>query len=114
MKYQQTQEISREVAIKTFLTGSNSEICDALLAVAFYDNDWRWSQAQCLHFLNHDASNVRAIASTCLGHIARIHKNLDRELVVDTLKNHLKDQSISGTVEDALDDIHVFLGDDKG
>lgn len=64
------------------------------MGVAFYDYDWQWFQAQCLHFLKHDAPNIRGIAATCLGHIARNHNKFDRKIAVTVLKNHLKDHSL--------------------
>lgn len=108
-KYQEPSRISRNEAIKIFTAGSNTEICDALLAIAFYDEDWRWSQEQCLYFLNHSDPDVSGLAATCLGHIARIHHKLDRELVTAALKKRLHDPKISGCVKNALDDIEMFL-----
>ena len=71
-------------------------ICFALLSMAFYEADWKWAQGQCLHFLEHSDVNVRAMAVTSLGHIARIHRNLEREIVEKALSKHLNDEKISG------------------
>ena len=103
------ERISKEEASKIFSTGTNDEICDALLSVVLYDEDWRWTQTQCLHFLNHKNSDVSGLAASCLGHIARIHHKLDKQIVIKALKSRLSDQSIAGRVQDALDDIEIFL-----
>lgn len=108
-KFKNPSSISRNDAENIFLMGSNNEICDALLAIALYEKDWRWSQMQCLYFLNHVNSDVSGLAATCLGHIARIHHKLDKELVVPALLSRLKDPKICGQVQDALDDIEMFL-----
>lgn len=106
--------ISRDEALKIFSKGSSDEICDALLAVVLHDHDWKWSQTQCLNFLTHENSDISGLAATCLGHIARIHHKLDKELVVNALKNRLNDTKISGRIQDALDDIEIFLNGKRG
>lgn len=108
-EHRNPHRISRREAEKVFTTGSSDKICDALLAISLYDEDWRWSQTECLHFLNHTNPDISGLAATCLGHIARIHHKLDRELVTTALLNKLKDPKISGRVQDALDDIEIFL-----
>jgi hypothetical protein len=108
-EYKNPSKISRNEAIRIFSGGSTNEVCDALLAVAFYDKDWKWVQTQCLHFLNDADPDVRGLAATCLGHIARIHHKLERKLVVEALKSRFKDAKISEQIQDALDDIEMFL-----
>lgn len=105
--------INRSEAENIFSRGSTDEICDALLAITFYEEDWKWSQMQCLHFLGHSDSNVSGLAATCLGHIARIHHKLDKELVITALLDRLKDSKISGQIQDALDDIEMFCNNNK-
>jgi hypothetical protein len=108
-EYKNPSQISREEIIRIFSTGTNDEVCDALVSMAFYDEDWKWSQDQCLGFLNHPDANVRGVSTTCLGHIARIHHQLDQEQVISALKKCLKDKKVAGSAQDALDDIQMFL-----
>lgn len=108
-KYQESSRITQNEAIKIFTAGTNTEICDALLAIIFHDEDWRWSQEQCLYFLSHSDPDISGLAATCLGHIARIHHKLDRELVTTALRKRLNDPKISGRVKDALEDIETFV-----
>lgn len=110
LTYKDSSSISHKEAERIFASGIPANICDALLAVVMNDNDWKWSQTQCLHFLNHDDSNVRGLSATCLGHIACIHHKLDQTLVISALEERLNDPSIRGQVSDALDDIHMFIG----
>src|ERR1051326_2548243 len=84
-------------------------ICDALVGIAYYDPDWRWVQSYCLLFLNHRDADIRGLAATCLGHLARIHRVIDLNIVLPELKKLLKDPEIGGRVEDALSDIEIFL-----
>lgn len=108
-EYKNPSQISREHAMRIFSSGTEGEICDALVSMAFYHEDWKWIQNQCLRFLNHSDANVRGVAAICLGHIARIHHHLDRKKVINALKKCLVDEKISGRVQDALDDIQWFL-----
>jgi hypothetical protein len=91
-------------------SGNETAIIDALLSAAYYDPDWRWVQGICLRFLSHADLGVRSNAAICLGHIARIHKTLDLDLVLPKLVALKQDAAISRWVEEALEDIHFFLG----
>jgi hypothetical protein len=109
LTYSTPPHLSHQEAERLFASGTSAEICDSLVSVALNDEDWRWSQTQCLKFLEHRDINVRGLAATCLGHIARIHRNLDRELVIKALQQRLQEPEISAQVEDALQDIEMFL-----
>lgn len=85
------------------------DVSDALLSATYYDPDWRWVQERCLEFLDHNDRGVRALSATCLGHLARIHKKLDLELVLPHLAALKNDPQIGSFVQDALDDIKFYL-----
>jgi hypothetical protein len=86
------------------------DLLNALLAVTFSDPDWEWVQDRCLEFLDHPDSRVKALAVTCLGHLARIHRKLDKERVVARLAAvRLRDPELAGRVEDATEDIEQYL-----
>lgn len=109
LKFKNPKELTRDQLKKHFQSGNTDEICDALVSMAFYDDDWKWSQDQCLHFLEHPQWEIRGLAATCLGHIARIHGKLDRELVEAALKKHLPDKKIADRIEFALEDIEDYI-----
>ena len=90
-------------------SGNESAIIEALLSAAYYDPDWRWVQGVCLRFLHHTDVGARSNAATCLGHIARIHKNLDLDLVLPKLLALRGDPAIRPRVDDALEDIRFFM-----
>jgi len=92
-----------------FESGNETAIIDALLSAAYYEPDWRWVQGICLRFLDHADAGVRSNAATCLGHIARIHKQLDIDLVLPKLLALRGDTAVGPWVEDALADIRFFL-----
>ena len=91
-------------------SGNDEAIIDALLSAAYYDPDWRWAQGVSLRFLDHATLGVRSNAATCLGHIARIHKKMDLDLVLPKLLAMQGDPAIRPWIEEALEDIRFFLG----
>ena len=105
----QPKEMSKSDAKKMLLSSNYKDICEGLLSITFYEKDWKWCQDQCLSLLKHENLNVSGLAATCLGHIARIHRKLDKVLVIHELKKYLSNEIISGQVQDALDDIELYL-----
>ncbi len=110
MRYQEPTALTRAEAEKIFKSNDVDAICEALVSVALNDVDWRWVQTQALRFANHESPQVRAVVATSLGHLARIHRTLDAAQVVPKLREMLRDKAIAGRVEDAIDDIEIYLG----
>lgn len=106
--YQEPHSISREETEAAFASRDPERIALALVNVAFHDADWRWVQERCLSFTHDDVAAVRQVAVTCLGHVARVHRQLDLERVLPALDELSRDSEVQ--VEDALDDIHMFAG----
>ena len=109
MEYHEIFPMDRADLERLLESGNEKAIIDALLSAAFYDPDWKWIQTTCLRFLDHPKTDVRWNAATCLGHVARIHRKLDVEIVVPKLMSLKADAAIAPNVEDALDDIRWFL-----
>jgi hypothetical protein len=86
-----------------------TDMADALLSAAYYDPDWQWVQGQCLTLSRHRDHNVRWVAAICLGHLARIHRQLDLELVLQKLDEMKSDPLVSSAAADALEDVRFFL-----
>jgi hypothetical protein len=49
------------------------------------------------------------VAVVALGHLARIHRTLDLERVLNVLARKADDVELAGTVENTLDDIRQFI-----
>lgn len=107
--FHDVQPIDRRLAEKIFNSNNFDEICDALIRITYYDSDYKWVQGKCIMLLKGNDLSIKRLAITCLGHLARIHKKLDKELVVALLKKLKEDKDVSGAAEDALDDIDIFL-----
>ena len=109
MEYHEILPLRRAELEELLGSGNVRAINEALLSAAFHDCDWEWAQNQCLSFLSHSNRDVRSIAATCLGHIARIHRKLDIDIVLPQLYEAKSDQSIAAGVDDAIDDIKLFV-----
>ena len=55
--------------------------------------------------LGHPSLDIRAIAVTCLGHLAQ----LDSVKVVAEMQAHQSDDELAGRIQDALEDIEQYL-----
>jgi len=108
MRFISEAPISKDAALAALQSGDRERICHALASVALYENDWRWAQGVFLKLLDSSDEEVSALSATCLGHLARIHRKIDKDIVIPALRAHLKDIRISGIVSDALDDVDMF------
>lgn len=107
-QFYDTKPILKTDAEEVLRFGTVQEICDAMVSIAFHEQDWRWAQDRCLSLLESKDSDISGLAAACLGHIARIHRTLDKEKVLSALASHMADPEIGGRVEDAIDDIEMF------
>jgi hypothetical protein len=107
--YVEPQPIERAAAEAAFKSPDAAVVCRALVGVAYHDPDWKWVQSRCLELLFHVNPDVRGLAATCLGHVARIHRRLDAAAVKAALAEARKDPLVAGYVDDALDDIKAYI-----
>src|SRR5215467_4719531 len=111
MKYEQIGPLDRDTATRQLRSDSEADVCRALVAAALHDPDWRWVQSQCVALAGHTSSGVRCAVAICFGHLARIHRQIDRERVEAVLDRLAMDPvaEVRGCVEDARDDFAIFL-----
>lgn len=109
--YHEPEPLSKEKAATVFGSANKSEICDTLVAVAFYEEDWRWVQERCLEFLTHEEPDIRGLAATCLAHVARFRQKLDKCRVLMALHSLLKDADadVVASAKDSLREIVWLL-----
>lgn len=96
---------SLEVAIAC---GSAPDIEAEVIAAAFNDADWVPVQDILIGLLHHSDNGVRQVAATGLGHLARLHGQLDRGHVIPILTEMASDPHVGGGMQDALDDIEQY------
>lgn len=112
MRYVEPLPITKARAEEILAGGNGDEICEAMVALAFYEADWRWTQERCLELTHHADWTLRAIAATCLGHLARIHRTLEMDRVRPRLVELMNDPQTRGYAENAADDIKMFMNVD--
>jgi hypothetical protein len=108
--YIEPTSITRVEAERVFRAADTMAICHALVGVTFHDPDRQWVEEWCLTFCESPDPELRQLAATCLGHLARIHRSLDLERVLPVLRRLSADPLVSGSVDTAMDDIEQFLG----
>lgn len=111
LRYEEPQRVDRALAEETFARGSAWAISETLVSLALHDPEWEKTEADCISFLRHADEGVRMTAVLCLGHTARIHRRLHVDLVLPLLEElHRWEPNLRGRIEDAMSDIHAFLG----
>ena len=97
--------------LDVMLRSEDAEVAtDALMYLCFNIDDPQWIQLKCIEAIkNHRDEDVRGLALTCIGHVARMHKIIDKSLVMPVLLEKLKHRTLSGRAQDALDDIEIFI-----
>lgn len=109
MRYRALDPISRHDAEEALSSPSSATVCYALARVVHHDPDWRWLQDKCIQLTSHPDIDVVGLAITSFGDIARIHGNLDLQTVLPLLDKLHHNAELAGRVEDAWDDIAVYL-----
>ncbi|QIS13447.1 hydantoinase B/oxoprolinase family protein [Nocardia arthritidis] len=106
--YQRLDPIDRGDAEAILASSDPHLIAEAILRSALHDPDGVWVTERALELLESRDIDVRAIAATALGHIARIHRVIDRERVIPALRRLMDNPETVGQAEDTLDDIEIF------
>ena len=109
IRYEAILPITWEQAAAELATGDASRTVNTLLSLAYHCPNWRCVQDLCVQYSRHQDVDVRGVAVLCFGHLARIHGVLDTGVVLPLLKELANDPEIGGWVQDALDDIRMFL-----
>lgn len=84
--------------------------CKLLLKITFNCDDWKCIQDICIEIINSNKEeNICALAVTCLGHLARIHRVIEKDKVLSIFNDNKENPNLSGVIENAIDDIEMFV-----
>ncbi len=108
MKFSNLSPITLSEASDAFASQSSNRIIDALLRLSHFPIEYNQTERACLTYLDSKDFNVRRIAVLALGHLARTCGFIDKGKIIPILNAMSQDPTISGTVEDALDDLEIF------
>jgi len=100
--------ITKDEYRRLFESASPEHAGEALLRLAWHERDTFWAEQQCVAALEDERLEVRRAAATSLGHLARRQRTLN-PATVSRLRALKDDPEIGGRVEDALDDLAVFV-----
>jgi hypothetical protein len=109
MKYETIRPMSRAAVEAALTTDDPKEVARALLSAALHLPEREWVEGRCLMLLDSPDILIRKAAVLSLGHLARIHRELDKPTVMAALERVREDPELSGILEDALDDINRFV-----
>jgi hypothetical protein len=107
VRYEDPQPLPHDEAEEVFGSGDDAAICNALAGAALYDEDAAWVEAWCLRLGGSHSADVRGLAATCLGHVARRFGSI-RPDSLDLLGRLRNDPAVGGRADDALDDVRMF------
>jgi len=98
----------RAEKIREFEVGELSAAADAMLSLTYHDPDRLWVEAFLVAAVDSEMDvQIRRLAVTCLGHVARIHGAIGPDSVA-ALRRALQDPELSGVAEDAIGDVESF------
>jgi len=110
LRFERAPRRSRSDLERELTASDPLQVCGALVSAALHDSDWRWVLSECVRLSRHPHPEVRGLAASCIGHIARIHHAIDLTVAEETLARLERDddRSVAGRVQDARDDIVQF------
>ena len=111
MKYEVVPERTKAEVESVLLINNAEDLSYAVLSAALYAEDREWAEGVCLRLSSHEHFNVRGNAVLGLGHIARIHGELNELKAKSVIENALKDKNayVRGQANNAADDVEFFL-----
>ncbi|MFP4979474.1 CPCC family cysteine-rich protein [Paenibacillus sp. CN-4] len=106
-----SSNIERNQEIINLINSDNPDtIVDGLLSLALNADDGEFVQDLMVRYSRHENKTIRGIAILCFGHIARMHRAVNKELIIPLISDALNDEStfVRGHAHSALDDINMF------
>ena len=109
--YRKAVSWSRATVEAALLADDPELLLQAVVAVSMYEEDQRYAEELCVRLARHPHFNVRGNAVLGFGHIARVHRRLEKKIVQPIIAAALKDQDeyVRGQAHSAKDDTEHFL-----
>ncbi|MGV7222489.1 MAG: hypothetical protein ACQ9MH_13270 [Nitrospinales bacterium] len=107
--YKEPEHIEKDEFLTTLATNKVKPLCHAIVGVVHSIDDYDWLLKHFILLLEHPASEVRCVTVTCIGHLARLNDDADKDQLIEILTPLLSDNVLAGPAEDAIEDIQKFL-----
>lgn len=109
MKYREIQAMSYQAVRDALVRSDPEELAIVVISAALY-GEYSWAVEVCIELARHLDKNVRGNALLGFGHLVRIHRMLDRQVVEPLVSSGLFDQDdyVRGQANAARDDIEDF------
>ncbi len=107
--YVAPKNVTKNEFLKIIRAGISDQICEALVDSVNSLDDWQWLLNQYVSLLEHSEFVVRRTTLICIGHLARLNPEADKIRFRKVLTPLLDDSELRGTVENAIDDVEMFL-----
>ena len=108
LRYEAPSEISKKEFLEIIAGNVVVLMCQAIVDAVHSIADYDWLLIQFNGLLKHPDKQIRGVTATCIGHLARLSPDANREQLLSILRPLLSDSLIAGQVEDAIDDVCTF------
>lgn len=109
LSYVEPSDINKSEFSQVIVNGEVESKCDAIVRAVHSISDYHWLVSEFESLLKDSDVQVRGVTVTCIGHLARLHDEADKAQLIKMLNTLSDDEEIQGRVEDAMDDIDIFL-----
>ncbi|MDD0968784.1 MULTISPECIES: hypothetical protein [Pseudomonas] len=101
--------MNHDEAVRLLESGVERNVVAGLISIGLNESDRIWAQQTCLKYFASSNESVVTSAITALGHIARRHGELDKDIAFAALEEvKTRFPSLEGVIADTLDDIEAF------
>jgi hypothetical protein len=105
-KYYDPQKRPR-AELETMLASSEDDVvCDALLDAAYFEEDWRWVQQECLGRLASRRRSIRCGALYGLQLLGFVRKEIEPDVVIPAILELRSDPEIAALADEVIADIY--------
>jgi len=101
--------VNHDEAVRLLESGVERNVVAGLISIGLNESDRIWAQQTCLKYFASSNESVLTSAITALGHVARRHCELDKDIAFAALEEvKTRFPSLEGVIADTLDDIEAF------
>jgi len=105
----QEPTVNHDEAVRLLESGVERNVVAGLISIGLNESDRIWAQQTCLKYFASSNESVLTSAITALGHVARRHCELDKDIAFAALEEvKTRFPSLEGVIADTLDDIEAF------